>query len=89
MEARRYAPLTPSGTQRVVQRVPADLRLLDLSEDGRVLVNRVNFRSGINCLAPGQTAERELSWFDASGSGRHELGWRNDSDYGVGEGRRN
>ena len=58
--------LAPSGAHRVVQRVPVDLRLLDLSEDGRALVNRVNFRSVINCLAPGQTAERELSWFDAS-----------------------
>ena len=66
MGGKTIRALTPSGTQRVVQRVPADLRLLDLSEDGRVLVNRVNFRSGINCLAPGQTAERELSWFDAS-----------------------
>jgi Tol biopolymer transport system component len=30
------------------------------------LVSRVNWRAGINCLAPGQTAERDLSWFDAS-----------------------
>ncbi len=58
--------VAPSGAGRVVQRVPVDLRLFDLSEDGRALVNRVNFRSGINCLAPGQTSERELSWFDAS-----------------------
>ena len=58
--------LAPSGAQRVVQRVPVDLRLLDLSEDGRALVNRVNFRSVISCLTPGQTAERDLSWFDAS-----------------------
>ncbi len=58
--------LAPSGAQRVVQRVPVDLRLFDLSEAGRALVNRVNFRPGINCLAPGQTAERDLSWFDAS-----------------------
>ena len=58
--------VAPSGAGRVVQRVPVDLRLFDLSEDGRALVNRVNFRSGINCLAPGQTAERDLSWFDAS-----------------------
>ena len=58
--------LASSGAQRVVARVPVDLRLFDVSEDGRALVNRINFRSGINCLAPGQTAERELSWFDAS-----------------------
>ena len=58
--------LTPSRADRVVQRVPVDLRLLDVSEDGRALVSRVNWRVGINCLAPGQTAERDLSWFDAS-----------------------
>ena len=58
--------LTPSGAERVVQNVPVDLRLLDVSEDGRALVSRVNWRVGINCLAPGQTAEQDLSWFDAS-----------------------
>ena len=58
--------LTPSGAERIVENVPVDLRLLDVSEGGRALVSRVNWRAGINCLAPGQTAERELSWFDAS-----------------------
>ena len=58
--------LTPSGAERIVQNVPGLLRLLDVSEDGRALVSRVNWRVGINCLAPGQTAERDLSWFDAS-----------------------
>ena len=58
--------LTPSGAERIVENVPVDLRLLDVSEDGRALVSRVNWRVGINCLAPGQTAERDLSWFDAS-----------------------
>ena len=58
--------VTPSGADRVVQRVPVNLRLLDVSEDGRALVSRVNWRVGINCLAPRQAAERDLSWFDAS-----------------------
>ena len=58
--------LTPSGAERIVQNVPGHLRLLDVSEDGRALVSRVSWRVGINCLAPGQTAERDLSWFDAS-----------------------
>ena len=66
MGSQTIRALAPSGVQRVVQRVPVYLRLLDLSEAGRALVNRVNFRSGINCLASGQTAERDLSWFDAS-----------------------
>jgi hypothetical protein len=58
--------LSSSGAERTVQRVPANLRLFDVSRDGRVLANRVNWRVAINCLAPGQTAERDLSWFDAS-----------------------
>ena len=66
MGSQTIRALPPSRAQRVVQRVPVDLRLFDLSEAGRALVNRVNFRSGIRCLAPGQTAERDLSWFDAS-----------------------
>ncbi len=58
--------LAPSGVDRIVESGPATLRLLDISEAGRALVSRVNWRVGINCLAPGQTAERDLSWFDAS-----------------------
>jgi tRNA A-37 threonylcarbamoyl transferase component Bud32 len=58
--------VTPSGADRIVQNVPGYLRLLDVSEDGRALVSRVNWRAGINCLAPRQAAERDLSWFDAS-----------------------
>ena len=58
--------LTPSGAERIVENVPVDLRLLDVSQGGRALVSRVNWRVGINCLTPGQTAERDLSWFDAS-----------------------
>jgi hypothetical protein len=58
--------LTPSGAESIVQRVPVALQLLDVSEDGRALVSRVHFRAASSCLAPGQKAERDLSWFDAS-----------------------
>ena len=63
---RTIRALTPSGAERIVENVPVDLRLLDVSEDARALVSRVNWRVGVNCLAPGQTAERDLSWLDAS-----------------------
>ena len=49
-EARRYVP---SGAEHIVQNVPVDLQLLGVSEDGRALVGRVNWRVGINCLVPG------------------------------------
>ena len=58
--------VTLSGAGRVVQRAPVDLRLLDVSRDGSALVSRVNWRVAISCMAPGQTTEQELSWFDAS-----------------------
>ena len=58
--------VTLSGDGRVVQRAPVDLRLLDVSRDGSALVSRVNWRVAISCMAPGQTTEQELSWFDAS-----------------------
>lgn len=49
-----------------MERGPVALRLLDVSENGRVLVSRVHFRAAASCLVPGQKAERDLSWFDAS-----------------------
>ena len=58
--------LTPSGAESIVQHAPVALQLLDVSEDGRALVSRVHARAATNCLAPGQKAERDLSWFDAS-----------------------
>ena len=58
--------LSPSGAAGIVHRSPATLRLFDVSDDGRALVSRVNLRVVTNCLAPGQKAERDLSWFDAS-----------------------
>ena len=58
--------LSPSGAVEIVHRSPSTLRLFDVSEDGRALVSRVNLRVTTNCLAPGQNAERDLSWFDAS-----------------------
>ncbi len=55
-----------SGHQRLVARVPGDLRLLDIGHDGRVLLARDNTRRGLIGLAAGDTAERDLSWLDWS-----------------------
>jgi hypothetical protein len=38
----------------------------DVFRDGRVLLSRETFRSGIMGLAPGEVKERDLSWQDAS-----------------------
>jgi hypothetical protein len=40
--------------------------VLVVSRDGRALLSHVLFRSGITALAPGETHERNLSWFDFS-----------------------
>ena len=55
-----------SGHQRLVARVPGDLRLLDIWRDGRVLLARDNTRRGLIGMAAGETSERDLSWLDWS-----------------------
>jgi len=55
-----------TGRVRIVDSVPVGLIVHDISKDGRVLVERYSSQPGILGLAPGETAERELSWFDRS-----------------------
>jgi Tol biopolymer transport system component/predicted Ser/Thr protein kinase len=55
-----------SGHQRLIARVPGDLRLLDIWRDGRVLLARDNTRRGLIGLAGGDKVERDLSWLDWS-----------------------
>ncbi|MFY9550806.1 MAG: protein kinase, partial [Thermoanaerobaculia bacterium] len=58
--------VTLAGQQRVLARVPGRLQLLDISSDGRALVNRNSWRVGILGSLPGQQKEREFSWLDVS-----------------------
>jgi len=51
---------------RELFRIPPIALFEDVSRDGRVLVKRQDSRSGILCQPPGETAERDLSWFDYS-----------------------
>jgi eukaryotic-like serine/threonine-protein kinase len=60
--------VTLSGKQRLVARGAGGMTLQDISRDGRVLVARENERLEINCLPPGETKERDLSWHDWSGA---------------------
>ena len=46
-------------------RVPGRLNLQDVSKDGRLLVTREDARIGMMALAPGESAERDLSWLKA------------------------
>jgi tRNA A-37 threonylcarbamoyl transferase component Bud32 len=57
--------MNSAGTVRIVARVPGNTTLHDIAPDGRVLVARTDDRGGITVRAPGDAAERDLSWLDA------------------------
>jgi serine/threonine protein kinase/Tol biopolymer transport system component len=58
--------VTPGGEPRVLSRIPGNASLHDVTPDGRVLMARTDDRGGIAVLAPGRTAEEDLSWHDSS-----------------------
>src|SRR5271156_2830883 len=55
-----------SGRERLLERIPAELTILDTARDGRVLLKRELTRHHIKAQIAGDPKERELSWFDAS-----------------------
>jgi tRNA A-37 threonylcarbamoyl transferase component Bud32 len=54
------------GRERLVLETPASLTLWDIAADGRLLVTRDEERSALIGVPPGETSERDLSWFDTS-----------------------
>ncbi len=52
------------GKERTVLRLPGMVRLHDISHDGRILLSRESWRSGLQFRGPGDTKERDLSWLD-------------------------
>jgi WD40 repeat protein len=52
--------------QRVLLDAPGSLTLWDVAPDGRVLLTRDEERRAIIGVPPGETSERDLSWFDNS-----------------------
>jgi len=56
--------VTLSGKQRPVLPTPGTLTLQDIFPDGRVLLFSENVRVGMIGLGPGETKERDLTWFD-------------------------
>ena len=58
--------VTPSGKQRLVDRVPGSLILFDIWHDGRVLLARSDRRREMMAFLAGATKERDLSWLDYS-----------------------
>ncbi len=60
-----FAVNTPNQP-RLIARVTGSLNLMDISRAGRVLLAHETLRLAINVLAPGETQEKDLSWFDLS-----------------------
>jgi serine/threonine protein kinase/Tol biopolymer transport system component len=64
--ARSIYSLDLSGNERLIYRSPGGLTIHDISHAGLVLLTADKARIGISGLAPGETRERSLSWFDWS-----------------------
>jgi serine/threonine protein kinase len=52
------------GKQRIVLRLPGMLRLHDVAADGRILLSRELWRSGLQFKGPADVKERDLGWLD-------------------------
>ena len=59
--------VTLAGGLREVVKVPGNLDLYDAFADGKVLLGRSDIRLEARGLAPGDTRERDFSWFDYTG----------------------
>jgi len=64
--ARSIYALDFSGKERLIYRAPGGLTIHDISRAGSVLLTADKTRLGMFALAPGETHERSLSWFDWS-----------------------
>jgi hypothetical protein len=53
-----------NGKRRILLRLPGIVRLHDISRDGRILLAKESWRSGIQFRGPSDTKERDLSWLD-------------------------
>jgi eukaryotic-like serine/threonine-protein kinase len=68
-EARRHGELhaiSPEGKERIVLRAPGSFMFSDLTRDGRGLLILAFCRTSIAGMIPGESAERDFSWFDGS-----------------------
>ena len=64
--ARSIYALDFSGKERLIYRAPGGLIIHDISRTGLVLLTADKTRISLSALAPGETHERSLSWFDWS-----------------------
>jgi len=55
-----------TGQRRLVARFPGGVTLNDISRDGRVILTLYQWHASLLVQTPGETEERDLSWFDGS-----------------------
>lgn len=55
-----------TGESRLVERLTGVMKLYDLSPTGRVLLTNGMWRAALEWQPPGETVERDMSWFDWS-----------------------
>ncbi len=63
-EAFALHAVTLSGRERLILRMTASLMLHDISRDGHVLLTSFNRPNNVTGQSPGESKERDLSWFD-------------------------
>jgi eukaryotic-like serine/threonine-protein kinase len=56
--------LSLNGKDRIVLRMPGMLRLHDIARDGRMLISKESWRTGLQFRGPGDGKERDFSWLD-------------------------
>jgi len=66
--ARALYAMDRSGKERLLLHVPGTLTMHDVARDGRVLLTEDNTQIQMQALAPGESSEKNLSWFDWSGA---------------------
>ncbi len=59
-------PVTLAGSERIVTRVPANLQLEDIWQDGKALLSRQTARRELSGLISGMEKEQDFSWLDYS-----------------------
>ena len=61
-----YAINVDTGDVRLVSRLTGSMKLFDISAAGNVLLSTGQWRAALEYQAPGETAERDMSWLDWS-----------------------
>ena len=72
---RALLAVTLARSERIVTRVPANLQLEDIWQDGKALLSRQSARRELSGLIAGMEKERDFSWLDYSFPGGIVDGW--------------